>query len=315
MITLHSFAKINLGLEITGKRDDGYHNLKTVFQAIDLHDTIEIKENSLGQIRLSGDEPTIEWDNRNTVRKAAESIYKNFNVSRGFDIFIKKKIPAGAGLGGGSSNAAVILMFLNRYYNLNIPLNQLIEIGAGIGADVPFFFLGGTVLAEGIGEKMTPLENLEKSMDKLSIAVVVPPVHVSTALIFSRLCLTSTPRNSKIDTFTSSRNYKPLENRLEHVTFQLFPEVGMVKTTMKKLSFDLVMMSGSGSAVFGISPEPGRNISTRKLQSCFPGSRVFETRAVNHVDYLTRTGASPSGKASVFGADILRFESLRPSSF
>lgn len=308
-VQLKSFAKINLGLEIIDKRTDGYHNLKTVFQTVDLFDLIEIRENKQGVVRISGDEPTIEWNQHNTIHQAAELVYKNFSISQGLDISVKKRIPAGSGLGGGSSNAAVILMFLNQYFQLNLSLEEMIGLGATIGADVPFFFLGGTVLAEGIGEIMTPLETI----DELHFVIVVPAISVSTRLIFSHLRLTTTPINSKIKTFMLSRNLKLLENRLENITFQLFPEVGNIKMRMSKLGFDLVLMSGSGSAVYGASSKPITHLSLQQLQAYFPGSRVFMVQAVDRPGYLNRIGASPSGKASVFGADIRWFKSIRPS--
>lgn len=247
MIELKSFAKINLGLEILGKRPDGYHNLKTVFQTIDLFDTIQIEETRSGEIHLTGDKPTIQWNEHNTIRRALDAVYKKYNLRQGFDITVKKRIPPGSGLGGGSSNAAVMLLFLNDHFKLNLTLEELIDMGAKIGADVPFFLVGGTALAEGIGEQLTPLEDFqEKQVD-----IVIPTVNVSTRLIFSQFNLTSKPINSKIDTFVKSKNYTVLENHLETVTFNLFPEVEAIKEKMKKMAYDLVLMSGSGSALYG----------------------------------------------------------------
>ncbi len=303
---LKSFAKINLGLEITGKRPDGFHNLKTIFQTVDVFDIITIKENRTGSINLSGDEESVEWNESNTIIKAFDAIYKNYNVNKGFDVFVEKRIPTGSGLGGGSSNAAVILLFLYEYFKLNLTLEDLIDIGAKIGADVPFFLLGGTVLARGIGEKMTPLEDGEEK----HVHIVVPDVKVSTRLIFSRFNLTSEPIKSKIDTFVKSQDYKILENNLEKVTFELFPEVGVVKEKMRALDYDLVLMSGSGSAVYGMA----RAQEWPGLKNRFPGANinVFATRTIGRQNYFDRIGAWPSGKAPVFGAGIRRFESSRP---
>ena len=181
MFKLKSFAKINLGLEIVGKREDGYHNLKTIFQTINLFDTIEIKENKSGKISLNGDDHSVEWNKKNTIFKAFDAIYRAHNIHKGFDIFVKKKIPPGSGLGGGSSNAAVTLLFLNEYFNLKLNFNELIKISQKIGADVPFFLLGGTVLGEGIGEKITLMDDLNEQL----IGLVIPEIKVSTATIFS----------------------------------------------------------------------------------------------------------------------------------
>lgn len=309
---LESFAKINLGLEITGKRPDGYHNLKTVFQTIDLFDTLRIKENRTGDIHLSGDDASVEWDENNTIWRAFDTIHKNFNLRRGFDIDVEKRIPPGSGLGGASSNAAVILLFLNQYFKLGLALEELIELGAKIGADVPFFLVGGTALAQGIGEELTLLEDKKEKQ----IAVIIPPVHVSTPLIFSRFVLTSRRIKSKIDTFIKFGDCTILENDLEKVTFELFPEVGIMKEKMKALNYDLVLMSGSGSAVFGIHGVYAKTRETRQelsgLKHHFPNARVCLTHTIGRQNYLNRIGASPSGKAPVFGAGIRRFESSRP---
>lgn len=311
MFELKSFAKINLGLEIIGKRADGYHNLKTIFQTIDLCDTIEIKENHTGAIHLDGDDPAVEWDRGNTIFKAFDVMYETFKLHQGFDIFVKKKIPAGSGLGGGSSNAAVILLFLNEYSRLNLSMEDLIDIGVKIGADVPFFLMGGTVTAEGIGEKITPLENFEENQ----VTIVIPAIKVPTALIFSHFNLTTRPIKSKIDIFITSKKMEVLENNLEKITFELFPEVRMIKKKMQTMGFKLVLMSGSGSAVYGVQGSgTGTGSILHELQKDFPGSRVFVSRMLNRQNYLEGIGAWPSGKASVFGADMRRFESSRPSS-
>lgn len=305
MFRLLSFAKINLGLEITGKRPDGYHDLKTIFQTIDLHDAIRLEETNTGTITLSGDDPAIEWDHRNTISRAFAAIYKNFTIPprRGFNVFVEKKIPGGSGLGGGSSNAAVILLFLNDYFNLRIPAQDLISLAVAIGADVPFFLTGGTVLAEGVGEKMLLLED----PPPMPVTVVIPPVNVSTRLIFSNFILTRDERKSKIESFMKSKKLGLLTNDLEKTAFELFPQVGALKNRMMTMAYQLVLMSGSGAAVFGVG-QTNNPVG-------FPGSLEFHTRSISRFEYLKRTGASPSGKASVFGADTRRFESSRPSHF
>lgn len=306
MIALKSFAKINLGLEIVGKRDDGYHNLKTIFQTVDLFDTIEIEANRKGKIDLAGDDQTISWDEKNTITRAFNVFFKNCGVNGGFDVFVKKRIPAGSGLGGGSSNAAVILLFLNEYFKTKIDTAGLIEIAARIGADVPFFLVGGAALGEGIGERLTPLADLEPK----AIGVVIPDVQAATSLIFSKLSLTRRAFKSKIDTFMKSGNFSILENDLEKITFLLFPEVRFIKEQMKKsMNSEVVLMSGSGSAVYCLAGEQ----DLTGLKNLFPGYTTFTVHTLSRQDYLTSIGASPSGKAPVFGAGIRRFESFRPS--
>ena len=302
MFEFKSFGKINLGLEVMARRGDGYHELRTIFQTIDFFDLIKIKENLVGRLRLSGNNTVIDWGAGNTIAQAFRFIYENFDLYRGFDVRVEKRIPPGSGLGGGSSNAAVMLMFLKDYFDLKISPEEMIEAGKTIGADVPFFFLGGTVLGEGIGEKMSRMDDREED----PVAIVIPAVSVSTRLIFSRFGLTNKPFESKIELFLKSGDKKVLENNLESITFQLFPEIKRIKEKMQIYGSDLVMMSGSGSSIFCIL----ESSSGERIRKDFPG--VILTRTIDSRYYKNNIGAWPSGKASVFGADIRRFESSRP---
>jgi 4-diphosphocytidyl-2-C-methyl-D-erythritol kinase len=302
MIKLRSFAKINLGLEITGKRPDGYHELRTIFQTIDLSDELLLREKPGSQITLSGSDRSIPWDESNTIARACRLISENFNVRGGFDIRVTKNIPPGSGLGGGSGNAAVMLLFLDRYFNLNIPSKQMNELAASLGADVPFFLLGGTALGEGIGEMLTAVTEIAPR----SLALFIPPLPVSTALIFSRFRLTKAAFPSKIQLFLRRGDFSILENELENVTFELFPEIREIKQKMLLGGCDFVQMTGSGSAVFGIGPAEKMAALPKKL----PG--VTLTRTISQKYYQESIGVSPNGKASAFGADIRRFKSSHP---
>lgn len=302
MIELRSFAKINLGLEITGKRADGCHTLRTIFQTIDFSDVLRLKEKPLPRITLKGSDRRVAWDDSNTIARACRLIYDNYPLRSGFDITVSKNIPPGSGLGGGSGNAAVMLLFLNQYFNLNIPFTELNEMAAGLGADVPFFLLGGTVLGEGIGELLTPVTEIASR----PIALFIPPLHVSTALIFSRWRLTKALIPSKIKLFLRRNDFSILKNELESVTFDLFPEIREIKRKMLRGGCDFVQMTGSGSAVFAIGPA--------KKMAALPGTLpgVIQTRTMTRKNYQERIGVWPSGKASAFGAEIRRFESSRP---
>ena len=306
MISLTSFAKINLGLEIIGKRVDGYHNLRTIFQTIDLYDTLQISENDNQQLRVIGSDKSIDWQRGTTIHRMCDLIYGEFRLSQGFDIHVVKRIPPGSGLGGGSSNAAVILLFLNHHFNLNLPWPEMIKLAAQIGADVPFFLIGGSVLAEGIGDEILLLDDLEVLTNK-SIGLNLPAVQVPTELIFSRLNLTSGPIVSKIKTFLKSQDLTILENNLEKVTFELFPEIKRLKEDMQKLNCELILMSGSGAALFCV----GKGLENSTSDSSTPPLLI--TTAVSRKAYLNRIGVWPSGKAPVFGAGIRRFESSHPS--
>ncbi len=305
MAELRSFAKLNLGLEITGRRSDGYHTLDTLFQTIDFTDEIQIEPGPEGRIEVSGTDPRIGWDESNTVTRAIRSFQQRYSVGGGFTVRVKKNIPPGAGLGGGSGNAAVVLLYLNDHYGLDLPLSELISLGATIGADVPFFLLGGTARALGIGEILTPAPPLADRW----VALVIPPVEVPTRLIFSRLALTNRSGTGTMTTFLETGNFSVLENQLEPVAFACFPQIGHIKAQMTDLDLEMVLMSGSGSTVFGLLRDPAQIPSiTRAL----PAVRIC--RVVGRSEYQQRIGASPSGKASVFGADIRRFESSRPST-
>jgi 4-diphosphocytidyl-2-C-methyl-D-erythritol kinase len=302
MIKLRSFAKINLGLEITGKRSDGFHTLRTIFQTIDVSDELELREVRQPRIRLSGSDSRIAWDDSNIIARACRLIYENYPLRRGFDITVNKNIPPGSGLGGGSGNAAVLLLFLDQHFNLNIPFSQLNDMAAGLGADVPFFLRGGTALGEGIGEVLTSLPAIKPH----TLALFIPPLLVSTALIFSRFRLTKAAFPSKIQLFLRKGDFSILENELENVTFELFPEIREIKQKMLLGGCDFVQMTGSGSAVFGIGP--AKNMAT--LLKKLPG--VILTRTISPKYYQESIGVSPNGKASAFGADIRRFESSHP---
>lgn len=302
MIELKSFAKINLGLEIYGKREDGYHNLRTIFQTINIFDTIKIRYKNCEGINLNGTDSSIGWKEDNSIFKTINIVKRDYGLKCGFEIFVEKKIPPGSGLGGGSSNAAVFLLFLNEYFKLDLSLKDLIEVGKEIGADVPFFLVGGTILAEGIGEELFLLDDIEKRF----IGVVIPDIKVSTSSIFSEFSLTSTKFESKINIFCKSENFAILENNLEKVTFRLFPEIKGIKDKMLSLGCEFVLMSGSGSSVYCLLND--QNISDLKRE--FPNMIITEN--INRDYYLKNIGVWPSGKAPVFGAGIRRFESSRP---
>ena len=302
MILLHSFAKINLGLEVTGKRKDGYHTLRTVFQTIDLSDELRVKERAVPRVTLDGSDRRIAWDDSNSIARACRLVYENYPLRRGFDITVCKNIPPGSGLGGGSGNAAVMLLFLDQFFNLKIPFAQLNEMAAGLGADVPFFLQGGTALGEGIGEALTPLPEIKPQ----AVALFIPEFAVSTALVFSRLNLTKPALPGKIQLFLQTGDFSFLENELEDVTFALFPEIREIKRKMIQGGCDFVQMTGSGSAVYGL----GAQDKLVSLASSWPGMIV--TRTLDNKNYQEKIGVWPSGKASAFGAEIRRFESYRP---
>jgi len=244
-------AKINLSLDVLKKRDDGYHELKMIMQSVSLYDEINIEIDD--KISINSNKKNIPLDNRNLAWKAAELFFEYTGVSGGCKIYIEKNIPDGAGLGGGSSDAAAVLKALNDIYNTNLTDEQLQKIAIKIGADVPFFIIGGTCLAEGIGEKLTKIEN------KLNPYVIIykPDFSISTKWVYENLNLACKPQFNIDEIIDDLKNgnisfSNKIFNWLEEVSIHEYPEISNIKNNMKSLGADGVLMSGSGSSVFGI---------------------------------------------------------------
>ncbi len=161
---IKSFAKINLGLEVVARRPDGYHDIRTLFQWISLHDVLEIEEAPGPAVSASGDDPEVPWDETNLVVKAARLLQGRTGTTRGASLRVEKRIPAGRGLAGGSGDAAMTLLGLNRLWDLGLRPEELVLLGRELGADVPYFFIGGLCLGEGIGDLLTPLPELERRL-------------------------------------------------------------------------------------------------------------------------------------------------------
>ena len=234
-------AKLNLMLKVVGKREDGYHLLQSVFCLIDLCDTIHLAVRDDGRIVLHNPQADSAPENDLTVRAAR--LLQQFSgcLKKGVDIKIDKKIPMGGGLGGGSSNAATVLMALNRLWACGLTEEQLIDLGVKLGADVPFFIFGKTAFAKGIGEQLTPLP-----IDLPHFVIIRPPVAVSTKEIFSHFVLTSLNKPIKIDGLTESI---PLINDLQNIAVTRYPQIAHALAVLQQYG-EKAMMTGSGSCVF-----------------------------------------------------------------
>lgn len=252
---LKANAKINLFLDILNKRKDGYHNLKTIFQEISLSDDIfiysprlqsEVDEVNVktgipmkrDSVSIFCDDPGIPTGKTNLVYKAADLMKKYSGIKKGVFIKIKKNIPVGAGLGGGSSDAASVLRGLNKLWNLKLTNNKLAEIGKQIGADVPFFLYGGRCLGEGIGDQLTPIKIRKTQW----YVLVKPPFEISTKFAYS--LLTKANKVGKI---------KKLGNRFEDIIIPHYPEIKKIKDLLTESGAEFSLMSGSGSCVFGLA--------------------------------------------------------------
>ncbi len=302
---LKSYAKINLGLQVLEKRKDNYHNLNSIFQTINLFDEIDIEVFEGKGFDIKSDCKELDWNKNSSVKKIFDLWEDKKGIQNKFNIYIKKNIPLGGGLGGGSSNAAVILMFLNRIYGDVLSREELITIAKQVGADVPYFLYGGSAVIEGIGDIITPIDDLEESF----VALVTSPINISTKDVFSRLVLTKHHRKSKIDFNKQAGDFIKAKNDLEEISFKLYPDLKEIKKSLKDLGCYYSLMSGSGSTIYGLyRDESLGGVIKEKV------SNVKLVGFVNRKDYIDNIGVSPSGKASVFGADIRRFESSHPRS-
>jgi len=242
-------AKINVRLEIIGKREDGFHEIRSIMGAVGLYDTISLSKTSAG-ITLTSNSREMPLDNKNLAFRAASVLMETANVSAGVRIHLEKHIPIAAGLGGGSSDAAATMKGMNELYGLKFSPSQLVELGVKIGADVPFFFSKGPALATGIGEKLFPIE----LSPPFWVLLVTPPIPVSTAWAYGQF--KSQPQDNaftfsaKIDLFKVGKEI--LYNDFERVVIPHFPEIAKIKKALENLGAWGVLMSGSGPTVFGL---------------------------------------------------------------
>jgi 4-diphosphocytidyl-2-C-methyl-D-erythritol kinase len=255
-IEIKARAKINLTLDVIGKRPDGYHEVAMVMQTIDLHDLITLTAITEG-IKITANNPEIPLGPENLVYKAVELI-KPAGFSGGIHIHIEKNIPMAAGLAGGSTDAAAVLKGLNSLWRLNLSLDELLGLGSRIGSDVPFCILEGTALATGRGEKLTPLA----AAPELWLVLAKPPIGISTKVVYSRFDPDRVERRpdnaAMIEALAAGDIGKirdNLVNVLESVTLRLYPEVSVLKDQVYRAGAEDVLMSGSGPAVFGLAPD------------------------------------------------------------
>jgi 4-diphosphocytidyl-2-C-methyl-D-erythritol kinase len=245
-----SFAKINLGLEVLRKRENGYHEIRTLFQTVDLSDMLEFQPLRQNRILLEGNDETVPWDESNLIYKAVRLLKERFKLKTGIRVIVEKNIPAGKGLGGGSSNAAATLWSLNKIWDLGLEKGDFMDLGRLLGADVPYFFEGGLCLGEDTGNRITPLDDIPPCLCVLAL----PSFSLSTAAVYGQVpsSLTSRDKDSKIIKFLDSRNLSLLVNDLEEIVFKTHPQIKAIRNLFQKQGSELALMSGSGSAVFGL---------------------------------------------------------------
>lgn len=281
-IKVPSYAKINLGLFILGVRDDGFHEIETILQQIDIKDEIEIKLTNSSKIDFSCDHPDLQEADSNLCVRAANLLKQTTGIQKGARIFLSKTIPMGAGLGGGSSNAAVVLLCLNKLWGLNLSVQELRAIASRLGADIPFFILGGTAVATGRGNLLRPA----KSIGDQPIVVVFPGISVSTQWAYTQvnLNLTIKEKNTTLASFNDidydNKDFiKSLKNEFEEIVFAEYPLLEQIKKQINQSKAIFASMSGSGSAIFGIFEKEDDALEVRSFfQNEYP---TFVTRPIN----------------------------------
>ncbi|MBB2181350.1 4-(cytidine 5'-diphospho)-2-C-methyl-D-erythritol kinase [Lachnospiraceae bacterium MD1] len=254
-IRKNAYAKINLGLDVIRKREDGYHDVCMIMQSIDLYDKITISRSSKPGIRLHNNLSYLPTGQGNLVYKAASLFLSENNITEGLSIELNKHIPVAAGLAGGSSDAAVTLLGLNELFETGLSKEALMKLGVKLGADIPYCIMLGTVLSEGIGEVLTPLSPLPDC----HILLVKPDINVSTKYVYENLKLDGSVSHPDINAMIASLDRadlssltKRMDNILQTVTIKEYPIIAEIKHKMNETGALASLMSGSGPTVFGI---------------------------------------------------------------
>lgn len=251
-------SKVNLGLDVLRRRDDGYHEVRMIMQTLKLCDELYFEETQKKEIRIVCNSENLECDENNLIYKAARLIMDEAGIDRGLDISLKKNIPIAAGMAGGSSDAAATLVALNKMFGTDFDIAKLKEIGVKIGADVPYCIEGGTQLSEGIGEKLTRL----KDAPQCFVVVAKPHIGVSTKYVYENLHVETIKTHPNIDAMLKGIDAGDLieisshmENILENVTEKKYPVIAMLKSKLKSMGALNSLMSGSGPTVFALFDE------------------------------------------------------------
>jgi len=274
-----SYAKVNLTLDVLGKLENGYHEVRMVMQPLNLFDLILVKKAPAG-IVIKTNVAGLPCDNKNIAYKASELFFEETGIKGGVSISIKKNIPIAAGLAGGSGNAAAVLCALNLLYNADLTEDKLLELGLRLGADVPYCIKNVTSLAEGIGEKLTTLSQIPG----VPVVLVTPPVSISTGEIYKRIDssvdlqrIDTKGMISAIESFNTKKIGEKLSNVMEAVTINDCPEISNIKAKMLEFGALGSVMSGSGPSVFGIFPD---NKSAKQAADYF--GKKYENTFLTH---------------------------------
>jgi len=281
---LKAYAKINLGLDVVRRLPNGYHEVKMVMQNVGIYDELTLTKQSEG-IRVTTDTTELPTDENNLIYKAAKLMFTEYNIKEGVCIHLTKNIPIAAGMAGGSTDAAATMKGINELFGLQVPLEHLMELGVRIGADVPYCILGGTALAEGIGEKLTKLSPIPHC----HILVAKPDINVSTKFVYEHLDAEGVKHHPDIDGMVNAIKKEQLdgilermENVLETVTIPAHPVIAIIKEKMLEFGADNSLMSGSGPTVFGIyTDETKAKTAYQQMKDAGLAKQVFLTSPVS----------------------------------
>lgn len=285
-ISLKALAKINLGLDVVRRREDGYHEVRMIMQTIQLYDRLDIKRTQEPGIQIQTNLSFLPVNENNLIYKAAKLLMDEFSIIDGVSVKLDKRIPVAAGMAGGSTDAAAMLIGVNRLFSLGLTKRQLMERGVQIGADVPYCIMRGTALAEGIGEALSPLP----PMVKCPVLIAKPSISVSTKFVYQNLKLDDTTIHPDIDLLIDDIKAKNLHdiaahmgNVLETVTIPNYPVIDEIKKHMLSNGAVGAMMSGSGPTVFGLfDDEDTAKKAYKAMRSSHLARQVYLTSVYNN---------------------------------
>ena len=287
-LELKALGKINLGLDVLGRRENGYHDVRMVMQTVYLYDRIIMKKSKTPGIRLETNLYYLPVNENNLAYQAAQMLMDEFHIEEGVSIQLDKHIPVAAGMAGGSSNAAAVLFGMNRMFSLGLSQKELMERGVKLGADVPYCIMRGTVLAEGIGEILTPLS----PMPKCYVLIAKPAISVSTKMVYEKLDSHEIEDHPDIDGILAGLKAGDLKkvagsmgNVLERVTVDAYPVIDQIKKMMIKEGALNAMMSGSGPTVFGIFDDRAK---ARKAADAIRDARLTKQVYVTNIHNARR---------------------------
>ena len=280
-----AYAKINLGLDVTGKREDGYHIVSMIMQNVDLYDTLTFEKNDTGEIILNASSPKIPTDDSNLICKVAKQLREKYGVKDGVSVYLEKRIPVAAGMAGGSTDGAATYMALNKLWKLGLDTKTMCELAVKLGADIPYCIIGGTALAEGIGEELTTISD----MPKCHLVIAKPDIDVSTGWVYKTLDskeIENHPDIAGVRTAIENDDLKgmceKIGNVLEYVTSSKYSVINDIEKIMEDNGAVKAFMTGSGPTVFGVfDSEQKAKEAVEAVKTSGLAPELFLTKPIN----------------------------------